>query len=216
MKLSRCFSLGGAAFALALNASAQLITIEPDHFPSPTVLNHAFPQISLVTAGADNLPIPFDVTAAYDGFGFASTGTNVFAHAGGIPFWNTNRRLRMDFTTPANYLALDFIGGDLFTNDVAHLDVFNSAGTLLASYVSAPQAPDQVETMFLSRPAGDIAWAVAYLPPEGGNFGRFDNLRFSVVPEPTGGLLLSAGLAAWVIVSKRKGTMIPVRPRQRD
>lgn len=207
MKLSRFFCVGVATLALTFNTTAQLITIEPDNYPSPTVLNHAFPQVSLVTAGANNLPIPFDVTAAYDGFGYASTGTNVFAHAGGIPFWNTNRRLRMDFITPANYLALDFIGGEFFTNETARLEVFSSTGILLGSYQSAPRAADSVETMFISRPTGDIAWAVAYLPPEGGSFGRFDRLQFSVVPEPTiAALLLGAGVVAWINFSDRRKT----------
>lgn len=173
------------ATALAFNATAQLITIEPDNYPSPTMLNHAFPQVSLVTAGANNLPIPFDVSAVYDGFGYASTGTNVFGHAGGIPFWNTDRRLRMDFIVPVNFVAIDFIGGEYFSLEVARLDVFSSTGTLLESYTSAPRPSDSVETMTISRPAGDIAWAVAYLPPDGGSFGRFDRLQFSIVPEPS-------------------------------
>ena len=111
--------------------------------------------------------------------------------------WNTNRRLRMDFVFPASSVAIDFIGGDLFTNDVARLDIFNGAGTLLDSYTSRPRATDNVETMTLTRPAGDIAWAVAYLPPGGGSFGRFDNLRFTVVPEPVSGSLLAFAAVLW-------------------
>lgn len=180
------------------SASAQLVTVEPDNFSNATVLNQAFPQVSLVTAGDNNLPIPFNVTASDDGFGYASTGTRVFGHAGGIPFWNSFRRLRMDFAQPINSLAIDFIGGWTFTNDIGKLDVFNSAGVLLDSYTTAPRPADTVETMSLSRPAGDIAWAVAYMPADGGDFGRLDNLRFTVVPEPTcsGLLLLGAGLLA--------------------
>jgi len=185
MKPIRSLFIGAMTIFVTLTATAQVITIEPDNYVSPTLLNHAFPQVSLVTAGANNLPIPFDVTAVYDGFGYASTGTNVFGHAGGIPFWNSDRRLRMDFTNPANYLAIDFIGGEFFTNEFARLEVFSNTGNLLGVYQSAPRAADSVETMFISRPAGDIAWAVDYLPPEGGVFGRFDRLQFSVVPEPS-------------------------------
>jgi hypothetical protein len=177
----------GFALAVAVHANAQTYIIEPDNYTDGTVLNHIIVPVSLTTAGADNLPIPpvsFDVTASYDGFGYTSTGTNVFGHAG-VPFWNTNRRLRMDFNTAASFIAIDFIGGDLFTNDVAVLDVFNSAGTLLASYVSNPRAPGSVETMFVSRPAGDIAWAVAYSGPGNGDFIRLDHLQLTVVPEPS-------------------------------
>jgi len=200
MKIKPSLWLALILAASAAKTTAQLFTLEPDNFANATVLNHASSQVSLVTAGANNLPIPFNVTASYDGFDYASTGTNVFGHAGGIPFWNTNRRLRMDFTTPANFIAIDFIGGEYFSLEVARLDVFSSAGTLLDSYTSAPRPSDSVETMFISRPAGDIAWAVAYLPPDGGSFGRFDHLQFSVVPEPSlGGFLLVAITAASTI-----------------
>src|SRR5262245_4964424 len=92
-------------FALAAlgQVNAQNYVIEPDNYTNGTVLNPVIAPVSLTTAGADNLPIPpapFDVTAAVDGFGFASTGTNVFAQ-GGVYFWNTSRRLRMDFNSPA-------------------------------------------------------------------------------------------------------------------
>jgi hypothetical protein len=154
----------GFALAVAVHANAQTYIIEPDNYTDGTVLNHIIVPVSLTTAGADNLPIPpvsFDVTASYDGFGYTSTGTNVFGHAG-VPFWNTNRRLRMDFNTAASFI-----------------------GTLLASYVSNPRAPGSVETMFVSRPAGDIAWAVAYSGPGNGDFIRLDHLQLTVVPEPS-------------------------------
>ena len=198
MKSKLTLILSLAALTASLQSNAQLFVIEPDDYPNGAILNHLLPQVSLVTAGANNLPIPFDVAAAYDGFGYASTGTNVFGHAGGIPFWNTNRRLRMDFTTPISLLWIEFIGGDLFTNDVAKLDAFSSAGTLLESYTSAPQPPDRVEPLFISRPASDIAWAVAYLPADGGSFGRLDNLRFSLVPEPSVIVISGLGGLLWM------------------
>lgn len=193
------FSLLASLLVLALvsQSRAQSFVIEPDNYPGGAVLDHIFPQISLTTAGADNLPIPpvsFAVTASYDGFGYASTGTNVFGHAN-VPFWNSDRRLRMDFNGAASFLAIDFIGGEFFATEIAQLDAFNSAGTLIGSYVSAPRAADSVEKMSIFRPAGDIAWAVAYLAPGNGSFGRFDNLLFTV-PEPSSGaLLLLGGLA---------------------
>ena len=99
----------------------------------------------------------------------------------------------MDFSNPANFIAIDFIGGWSFTNDTGRMDVFNSAGTLLESYITSPLAAGSIETMTISRPAGDIAWAVAYVPLDGGDFGRLDNLRFMVVPEPGVAVLLLLG-----------------------
>ncbi|HEX5223312.1 MAG TPA: PEP-CTERM sorting domain-containing protein [Verrucomicrobiae bacterium] len=180
------------ATVLVTFAGRALTLIEPDGFSGSTILNHVSPQVSLITAGEDNVPFPFDVTASYDGFGYTSTGTNVFGHAG-IPFWNNYRRLRMDFSNPANFIAIDFIGGWSFTNDTGRMDVFNSAGTLLESYITSPLAAGSIETMTISRPAGDIAWAVAYVPLDGGDFGRLDNLRFMVVPEPGVAVLLLLG-----------------------
>lgn len=195
-------------------AVAQFVTLEPDDFSNAAVLNHVFPQVSLVTAGENNLPIPFNVTASDDGFGYAATGTRVFGHAGGIPFWNSFRRLRMDFAQPISSLAIDFIGGWTFTNDIGKLDVFNSAGLLLDSYTTAPRPADSVETMSLIRPAGDIAWAVAYLPADGGDFGRLDNLRFLVVPEPAGAGLLLLG-AGGMACCRRKLNLVTTFLRRR-
>lgn len=194
------------AFASLNQGRAQSFILEPDNYSSGAVLDHALASVSLTTAGADNLPIPpvsFHVTASYDSFGFPSTGTNVFGHAG-VPFWNSDRRLLMTFSAPVSFLSIDFIGGDLFTNDVAQLDVFNSAGVLIGSYVSNPRSPGSVETMFLSRSAGDIARAIAYAGPGNGNFIRLDNLQFTVVPEPSVAMVAMLGGAALSISKWRR------------
>jgi len=183
------------ALSVVSSAICQTIIIEPDNYTNGMVLDHIVPQVSLITAGSDDLPIPpvsFDVTANYDPSHFTSTGTNVFGQAN-VQFWNTNRRLRMDFTAPVSSVAIDFIGGDLFANDVGQLDVFNSSGGLIGSYVTGPKPPGAVETMSVSRSVGDIAWAVAYLPGGDGSFGRLDHLEFVVVPEPACATLVVFG-----------------------
>ncbi len=191
--LMRLFSFAAAAlWALALNATAEIIIIEPDAYAAGTILDHVVPQVNLFTVDHTDNWYLFDVTAQDDSSHYAPTGQRVFA-AASVPFWNNDRRLRMDFNAPTTYVSIAFAGGDLFSTDVAELDAFDTTGTLLASYVTQPQAPGSVETMSISRPAGDIAWAVAYLPPGGGSFGRLDNLQFTVVPEPsTAALLLLA------------------------
>jgi hypothetical protein len=191
-----------ASLLIAAKSAKAFTLIEPDGFPDFTVLNHVSSQVSLITAGANNVPLPFNVTASYDGFGYTSTGTNVFGHAG-VPFWNNDRRLRMDFSAPAEFIAIDFIGGWSFTNDTGRLDVFSSAGTLLESYITSPRAAGSIETMTISRSAGDIAWAVAYVPLNAGDFGRLDNLRFTIVPEPGCAALLLAGAGAFVCLGRK-------------
>lgn len=186
MKTKLTLLPGLATLLVSLKATAQLLVIEPDNYTDNTVLDHILPQVTLVTADANNQPMPFfPVTALTDNFaGYAPTGTKVFGNAG-INFWNNNWRLRLDFAQPMASLSLAFGGGDFFHGETARLDAFASNGSLLASYTSQPRLPGNIETLTVSRPAGDIAWAVAYLPPDGGSFGRFDLLQFSVVPEPS-------------------------------
>jgi hypothetical protein len=181
-------------------SAAQLSLIEPDDYAAGTVLDHLFPPLTLVTADANNSPMPFfPVTAVTENFpGYAPTGTKVFGNAG-INFWNNNWRLRLDFAQPANFLSLEFGGGNFSQGETARLDAFNQSGQLLASYVSQPRLGGSFETLSISRPAGDIAWVVAYLPPDGGSFGRFDRLQFSVVPEPASSSLLVLGAGAWAL-----------------
>jgi hypothetical protein len=174
------------ACALTLRAAAQTYVIEPDDYPDGTVLDHLIPAVHLTSAGSDNLPIPpvpFEVTAAGDLLDFATTGTNVFACAN-VPFWNSDQRLRMEFAEPVSFVTIDFAGGQYFTNETGRLDGYNAAGQLVASYVSAPQPAGHAETMTISSEVTDIAWAVAYVPPNLGVFGRLDNLHFGIVPRP--------------------------------
>jgi hypothetical protein len=190
-------ALGMLACALAFGGQAQTFIIEPDDYPEGTVLDHQLPAVHLTSAGADNLPIPpvpFEVTAVGDLMDFAPTGTNVFACAN-VPFWNSDQRLRMEFAMPVSSVTIDFAGGQYFTNETGRLDGFNAAGQLVASYVTAPLPADHMETMTISREATDIAWAVAYVPPDLGVFGRLDNLRFGIVPRPVLQLGLVNGIA---------------------
>jgi hypothetical protein len=172
----------------AFTAAAQIQVLEPDNYPDGTVLDHILPGVHLTTAGADNLPIPpvpFEVTATDDILDLAPTGTNVFGCAN-VPFWNTDRRLRLEFTAPVWFVALDFAGGQFFTNETGRLDAYNASGQLIASHVTTPQPAGDVETMSIARAGADIARAIAYVPPDAGVFGRLDRLRigFGVPPQP--------------------------------
>ena len=190
------WAIGLLVCALALRAGAQTHIIEPDDYLDGTVLDHIIPAVHLTSAGADNLPIPpvpFEVTAVGDLLDFAPTGTNVFGHAN-VPFWNSDRRLRMEFAAPVSSVTIDFAGGQYFTNETGRLDGYNAANQLVASYVTAPQAAGHVETMTILREATDIAWAIAYVPPGLGVFGRLDNLRFGAVARPVLQLSMVSGI----------------------
>lgn len=183
-------------FVFALGAKAQTYVIEPDNYPDATVLDRIEPAVRLTTAGTDNLPIPpapFEVTATADLLDFAPTGTNVFGQAN-VPFWNSDRRLRMEFAAPTSVVMIDFAGGQYFAAETGRLDGYDASGRLVASHVTAPQAAGHQETMVISRDVADIAWAVAYVPQDQGMFGRLDNLRFGVAPIPVLHLSVSNGI----------------------
>ena len=164
---------------------SQQIVIEPDNYAHQQLLNTISPQVTLSTGAFDDNRPTFDVVA-YTDPADASTGTNVFAHAGGIPFWNTNRTFRMDFHSPVTDIRLDYIASGFFDNLYrGRLEAYSPAGVLVDSYLTAPLSEGQFETMSVHAP--QIAWALAY-PPED-PFGDLDNLRFTAVPEPVTGLL---------------------------
>jgi hypothetical protein len=185
------------ALSLAELAHGQFITVEPDNFPEGTILNTLTPGVSLITAGRDNLPhppAPFNVTATTDNFGFAPTGTRVFGHVN-IPFWNTDRRLRMDFDGFVSTVSIAFAGGNGLSPERGRLEVYGVGNTLLDIYLTSFRLGGDVETMSISRATPDIAFAVAYVAENEGSFGRLDALRFTTpVPEPSTWALCSLGL----------------------
>ena len=66
MKVQSFFAVTACALA-AVSSPAQIIQVEPDNYTNRTVLNHVEPAVSLITAGANNLPhppVPFDVWAS--------------------------------------------------------------------------------------------------------------------------------------------------------
>jgi len=195
LSLVVCLTLG-----LANTSRGQLLTIEPDNYTNGTILNHVLPQVSLITAGTDNLPIvpvSFDITATDDPLLYTSTGTRVFGHQGTY-FMNDIRRLRLDFAGVVSSLSLDFIGsGFPLQPERGHLEVYSAENVLLDSFVTPVPGAGGVVTMSLNHAAPDIAWAVAW--SEGLTYGRLDHLVFSepvLVPEPSSFVLLLTGAGA--------------------
>jgi len=199
--------------SLAISAPGQFISVDPDNYPDRTILNRVIPEVSLITAGTDNLPVPpvsFNITATDDSQHLTSTGVRVFGHAN-IPFLSDIRRLRMDFSGLVSSLSIDFIGSG-FTQlaERGHLEAYDLDNTLVAAFVTEIPGAGVVAPMSISRPLADIAWAVAW--SEGLTYGRLDNLVFSspvLVPEPSVQALLTAGfcvlgLGYWVGRTRRR------------
>lgn len=198
---------------LANLGRAQLLVLEPDNYTNGTVLNHIIPEVSLITAADNNQPhppAPFDVRATTSTFPFMPpTGNNVFAHAGGIPFWYTDRRLRMDFAGLVSTLSIDFQGGNSLVQERGTLEVYNGQNVLLASYLTAPLLGGQIETMSINRALPDIAYAIAYALPGQSQFGRLDHLVFNTpvpVPEPSILWMLGVGGLGILVLHRRVRT----------
>ena len=183
------------ALGFSLAANAETFLIEPDNYPSRTMINHIIPQVTLSQAFVNNTALQFNVVSAVPdspvGYPHVLTGN---LEIGGNPYWNNNTRLRMDFASSVQSVSLRFGGGDLNANDTGILEAFNSSGTLIASATSSPLPAGSWETLSVSLAGDQIAWAVAYFPANGGSFGRLDHLEFSTVPEPSVCALLVTAL----------------------
>ncbi len=172
--------------------------IEPDDYAEGQLLNNISPHVTLSTGAFDDNRPTFDVVARED-LGDASTGNKVFAHGTGVRFWNSDRTFRMDFHSPATSIQIDYIASGFFDNTYRGLlEAYSSTGVLLDSYLTAPLAEGQFETMTVEAP--QIAWALAYPPDD--PFGDLDYLRFTVVPEPR--TMLLAGIAAVGMMTSRR------------
>lgn len=183
--------------ASCLTAPAQLIIIEPDDFAEFSVLDRVSAPVNLTTVGPNHqpiLPVPFSVTATTDLLNFAPTGRKVFGNFS-VPFWDTNRRLRMDFAGTVSRVSLAFAGGNYLAAETGRLEAFDGRGVLLETAFTMPLGPGAQEILSITRPTADIAFAVAFARPGEGSFLRLDRLTFTPpVPEPSVLTLAAVGL----------------------
>jgi len=155
----------------------QVYGIEPDDYDHRELLNTVIPEVTLTAVGSG---VGSDAVHAWDAGGGA-TGSNVFAHRLGNGYWNATwkaetRRLRMDFAEPVKSVSLDAISS--FSRAIGRLLIFDANDEVIGTYITRDLAEGEIETMTLSRPVEDIAYAIA----DGykGWSVRFDNLRFSI------------------------------------
>ena len=154
--------------------------LDPDDYEELVELNEVHSQVTLTSIG-DGVAR----TAVYARTRSpSSTGSRVFAHALdattiSAEWTQQDRRLQMDFTEPIATLSLDAVANS--DGDLGRLEIYDLNDQLLARYTTASLGSGDVETMTLSRAAGDISYAIA--SGHAGTAIRFDNLQFGAQTE---------------------------------
>jgi Dockerin type I domain len=139
--------------------------IEPDDFPANAVIgpNSSATLTAMGTATSGSLVYARSV-------GTTSTGSQAFSacsftSGGGAcsifqsDWTSRTRELRVDFDSPVNSVSIDAISNN--AADFGRLTVYDANDNLLARYTTGSLASGVSETMTLSRPTADIAYAVA-------------------------------------------------------
>ena len=181
--------------------SAAPTTIDPDAFSDGTNIGNAFAGVSLSNPGKAD-PRVFSLTDP-----FASTGPNIFgtSHATIPQEWGDgfNGGMRADFDAGVGFVAIDLIGNDS-SGDRGRLLAFDASNNLLDAYVSANIGEGAFETAFIVRPSFDIAYVIATGSADGFEAVSLDNLRFTPIPLPATGWIVSPLLMVFAIHRKRR------------
>ncbi|EMI15884.1 protocadherin Fat-like protein [Rhodopirellula maiorica SM1] len=143
-------------------------------------LLHAAPGVSIseVTFG-DNFD---DNVTSENQYNFPITLQNRIFARGGIDWFTSSSRLRFDFFRPVSAIAIDAIANDSSLSvTYGRLEAYNAAGELLGFVRSNRLISSARETISLSFPTEEIAYALAYSDNfQGGtSFGRFDRLVYT-------------------------------------
>ncbi len=152
--------------------------IEPDDYAEGTVIDTAIAAatLSVETVGGFQSSVGVAVSPT------ASTGEKVLAYQAGST-WSTlwtpdSRRLKIEFASPISHLRIDAVADS--DGDFGRLEVFDGNDQLLGRSTSDTMDAGQFETLEVTRPTADVAYALV-----GGHMGseiQLDNLRIGVDP----------------------------------
>jgi hypothetical protein len=184
--MKRTHTMLSSALAMLLlcpEISSALTSVDADAFPVNTVLNNAFPGVTLTAIGDAGVLANSNVLSRTDPN--ATTGTQVFADtSASSTSWGDGAfsYLRADFAAGASTVLLDFAADD--TNDSnPFLRAFSSANVMVAN-ASAGFVP-QGSPVTLGVSAPNIAYITASWDDVGRiENGILDNLRYEPLPEP--------------------------------
>ncbi|MFK7736338.1 MAG: cadherin domain-containing protein [Pirellulaceae bacterium] len=150
-------------------------SIDPNDFEAGTDASNSPEHYTLITAGTDNVPLGFKVTAEERELG--TIFDKVFAHEG-VKFFSSIRRLRMDFFRDARSVSINVTGNSNLSVTYGRLEVFDKDNNSLG-FVRSSGLLDGVSEVLSVSSNDDIAWAVAYSDNEfqaSSPFGEYDRI----------------------------------------
>jgi hypothetical protein len=171
-----------------LSSLSNGVTVDPDAFPAGTVLNNAYPGVTLTALGdvVDSYVLSYTSS-------LATTGDRVFGMTGGDYLWGDGNYdyMKAAFASGAVQVSLDFIADDYDEN--ATLVAYDAIGNIVDQDASSgTYSPSQFVTLTVSAPY------IAYIYAEGDpvyhiDNWALDNLVYTPVPEPATMVLLVLG-----------------------
>lgn len=178
------FTLTLSILMVSISTARAVTVVDPDAFPAGTVLNNAYPGVTLSAWGDPGVLLNNHVIALVSPY--ASTGTMVFGDnepanpdSWGDGDWDY---LRADFSSGALWVSLDFICNDSVGDNNAELIAYDSSGVEIDRDGPYFVASGAFLTLTVNGP--DIAYVEAYwdniLRVENG---VLDNLMFESVIE---------------------------------
>lgn len=190
---------------LVQSCFADTITIDADAFPAGTVLNNAFPGVTLTAVGDPGVLVNNDVIAETDPY--ATTGTQVFADTSSSPTsWGDGSfsYLRVDFAGGTTQVSLDFAADDSSDSN-PYLEAFDSSNNLVDSATAGLVPLGSPVTLTVS--ASDIAYIEAsWDQVNRSDNGILDNLRYETpVPEPSSLSLITLAGSVLLYYRRRLG-----------
>lgn len=167
--------------------------IEPDDYAPNAVINNVISEATLNAIGTGSAgfsvyarPVGQSSTGNL-GFGACSfTGSGGGCSVPQSEWTSRSRQLRIDFASPVTTVSIDAVSNN--ASDYGRLEIYDASNNLLGRYTTDALSSGQFETMTLSRPTADIAYAIAGGHMDSGI--RLDNLQFgpasTAVTDPLG------------------------------
>lgn len=158
----------------------QSVTIVASQYPKQSNLTNRFPNATLTVADKDNKNIGFVVRT--DTFLDTNSQFVPVLSSEGIPWFDSNNRLKVVFYQEANSVTVDTYGAETLKDSYGRMELYNRDNQLIESIETQAMRAPQRRTLSISRPQSDIKYAVIYTNQLNSNsspFGKFDNLQYT-------------------------------------